>query len=103
MVDYKGQVLQKAKNFLEPPGHGCGQGNGGGPTFWVLVSTLLLQVLRVEGFGTHFCGMVSNGEIIFIVYAFVDDTNSLRQKSIHGTQLKTWFKTCNEQWTHGEG
>ncbi len=32
-VNYKGQVLENPQNFLESPSHGCGQGNGAGPTF----------------------------------------------------------------------
>ncbi len=38
-ADYNGQVMERAEIFLKLPGHGCGQGNGTDPTFWVLISS----------------------------------------------------------------
>jgi hypothetical protein len=36
------------------PLHGSGQGNGGGPMLWAVVSTPVLKVMRSEGYGTFF-------------------------------------------------
>ncbi len=69
VVDYQGQILQTEQKFLEPPGHGCGQGNSAGPTYWVLFSTPLLQDLQAEGCGSQFKGVVSNTELVFVAYA----------------------------------
>ena len=33
---------------------GIGQGNGGGPTMWALVSTPVLNMLQAEGHGAFF-------------------------------------------------
>ncbi len=44
-IDYNEQVLDLVVFLMKPPGYGCGQGNRGGPSFWVLISTLLLKTL----------------------------------------------------------
>ncbi len=75
MIDYKGQVLENAQSFLEPWGYGCKQGNRGGVTFCVLINTPLLQALCAEGFGTNFNGALSNQQVVFVAYTFVDDTD----------------------------
>ena len=39
------------KYFLTTPPHqGSGQGNGSGPTIWVMISTILLTIMIDEGF-----------------------------------------------------
>jgi hypothetical protein len=45
------------------PMQGIGQGNGAGPMLWAVVSTPVLKVMRVEGFGTFFVACLS-GECI---------------------------------------
>ncbi len=49
----------------EGPQHGIGQGNGATPTCWAVVSTPMLDVMRVEGFTTYFKALISNEEILF--------------------------------------
>jgi len=38
---------------------GIGQGNGAGPQIWAVVSTLILDLLRQEGYGAAFKAAVS--------------------------------------------
>ena len=57
------------------PVHGVGQGNGTGPAIWAAVSTPVLNLMRSEGFGTHFRSALSDEDICFVGYAFVDDTD----------------------------
>ncbi len=57
---YTGQILNKAEMFWEALGQRCGQGNGGGPTFWALSSTPLLKALLEAGFGMEFKGMLNS-------------------------------------------
>ncbi len=74
-VDYDRAVLDFEDAFHEPPGYGCGQGNGGGPTFWVLNSSPMLQILHEESYGTNFKGAISGTRINFVVYTFIDNTD----------------------------
>jgi len=57
------------------PPQGAGQGNGAVPTMWAVVSTPMLEIMREEGFCTVFKALISNKEIQFVGYAFVDDTD----------------------------
>jgi len=57
------------------PVHGVGQGNGAGPAIWAAVSMPVLNLMRSEGFGTHFRSALSDEDIRFVGYAFVDDTD----------------------------
>ena len=39
--------------------HEYGQGNGDGPALWAAISSLLLQILREQGFGIEFLSAIS--------------------------------------------
>ncbi len=69
--------------FCEAPGHGCGQGNGGGPTFWVLISTPLVKALREGGFGMDFQGVLSYHPVVFVVHAFLDNMDLIETTKNH--------------------
>jgi len=62
-------------NKKKGPPQGAGQGNGAAPTMWAVVSTPMLEVMREEGFCTVFKALISEEEIKFVGYAFVDDTD----------------------------
>ena len=51
------------------------QGNGAGPTIWVLVSTPLLNMLRTADKGAHLLSAISKEPAHFVGFAFVDDTD----------------------------
>ena len=51
------------------------QGNGAGPTIWVLVSTPLLNMLRTANHGAHLLSAISQEAAHFVGFAFVDDTD----------------------------
>ena len=57
------------------PVQGVCQGNGGGPQIWAVVSTPVLDMMRVNGHGIHFKAALSGEEVSFVGYAFVDDTD----------------------------
>ncbi len=76
--DYQGKVLQDANSFWEPPEHRCVHCNGHGPTFWVLISVTLLKAIREEGFGTNFCRAIGSIQIIFVAYAFINNTDLIQ-------------------------
>ena len=53
---------------------GIGQGNGAG---WAVVSSPILEMLRIAGFVCSFKIAISGEEISFVGYAFVDDTDQV--------------------------
>ncbi len=58
----------------------CGQENGDNPTLWVLISSPMVRLLWVGGFGTDSCGEIGDLWVFFVEYAFVDYTDLLKQK-----------------------
>jgi hypothetical protein len=63
---------------VEQPFHGVLQGNGAGPTIWALVSTPLLDRLRVKKCGV---AIISMDETVFQIpaFAFVDDVDLIQE------------------------
>jgi hypothetical protein len=57
------------------PIQGLLQGNGAGPTIWVIVSTPLLNMLRSADKGAHLLSAISHEPAHFVGFAFVDDTD----------------------------
>ncbi len=62
------------KCFSTPLGMDA-EGNGGGPTFWWLISLSLLQAQQADGFGTNFWWPISESWVIFVTYAFFNNTD----------------------------
>ena len=58
-----------------PPHHGSGQGNGSGPTIWVMISAILLTIMRDEGFSLNALSYLSQLALVISRFTFVDDTN----------------------------
>jgi hypothetical protein len=57
------------------PFQGILQGNGAGPTIWVLVSTPLLNMMRKADNGAHLLSAIGREAAHIVGYAFVDDTD----------------------------
>jgi hypothetical protein len=64
-------------NKDEGPMSGLGQGNGAALGGWAIISTLILEVMRMEGCYTAFKALVSDDKIKFVGFVFVDDTDLL--------------------------
>ena len=58
-----------------PPRQGNGQGNGVGPTIWVMISATLLTVMRDESFGLNALSCLSQLALVIEGFIFVDDTD----------------------------
>ena len=58
--------------------HGIGQGNGAGPTIWVMVSSPLLHRLRQEKHGYSLTSSVTGASHLFSAFTFVDDNDMLQ-------------------------
>jgi hypothetical protein len=57
------------------PLHGIGQGNGGGPPIWAVISSTLLDTLRSKGTGLTLPSPISHLPLSFVGYTFVDDND----------------------------
>ena len=55
--------------------HGAGQGNGFAPCIWAAISTVMLEVLKDEGFGSAITSSITNLVTSLVAFAFVDDTD----------------------------
>jgi hypothetical protein len=88
-------------NLWIVPLHGSGQGNGGGPMLWAVVSTPVLKVMRTEGFGTYFRACISGDSIRFVGYSFVDDTDliqSAKQPSDTESDVAAEMQRALDTW-----
>jgi hypothetical protein len=54
---------------------GLGQGNGAGPIIWAVVSTPVLNMLRIQGYRVFYMSCISEEEIHLVGYSFMDDTD----------------------------
>jgi hypothetical protein len=55
--------------------HGIGQGNGGGPPIWAVISSPLLETLRAKKLGLQILSPISKKTLTFVGYSFVDDSD----------------------------
>ena len=55
--------------------HGIGQGNGYGPAIWALISSPLLKIMRLKGYGTRINSPISMEKLNMSGFSFVDDTD----------------------------
>jgi hypothetical protein len=60
------------------PMHGIGQGNGGGPPIWAIISSTLLNILRSKGYGLTMITPIMRQLLSFVGYSFVDDTDIIQ-------------------------
>jgi hypothetical protein len=60
------------------PLHGIGQGNGGGPPIWAVISSTLLDTLRSKGLGLQMLSPISQLELSFVGYSFVDNLDNVQ-------------------------
>ena len=58
-----------------PPLQGICQGNGAGPSIWLIVSAPIIKLLKSEGFGLKFETALTHERYQFSCFTFVDDTD----------------------------
>ena len=86
------------------PMQGVMQGNGAGPAIWAIVSTPLLNMMREEGFGTHFSTSLTGDRVNFVGYAFVDDTDlvhTAKDMQTSGLQVALEMQEGLDLWEGG--
>jgi hypothetical protein len=87
------------------PFQGILQGNGAGPTIWVLVSTPLLNMMRKADNGAHLLSAIGREEAHIVGYAFVDDTDLVQfdQRDIRltATEVMQEMQEGIDRWEGG--
>jgi hypothetical protein len=59
----------RRKTFLQ----GSGQGNGGGPAIWAVISPVIIMAMATQGHGFNILSALIGVLISLVCYAFVDD------------------------------
>ena len=54
---------------------GCGQENGAGPSIWLMISFVLFDILRRQGYGMKIKNAVSKEVIELAGFSFVDNND----------------------------
>lgn len=67
-------VSTSAYGGLQIPLQGVGQGNGAGPTIWLVMTIPLINMLRNRGFGFKSIAPISHHECHLACFIYVDDT-----------------------------
>ena len=86
------------------PVHGVGQGNGAGPTIWAVVSAPVLDMMHDREHGTNFSTTISQKDIKFVGFAFVDDTDLIHSaKSMEDdfTKIGEAMQASVDDWEGG--
>jgi endonuclease/exonuclease/phosphatase family metal-dependent hydrolase len=86
------------------PLQGLGQGNGCGPAGWAIVSTPIINMMRVLGFGATFLTAISVTLVAFVCYAFVDDTDvvhTAQDVNTSGIEILHQMQTVIDHWEGG--
>jgi len=66
------------------PMHSICQGNGAGSAIWAVLSSPLLDIQQKRGFGIYCFTPISQQEVRFVGYAFVDDSDLVQMLECEG-------------------
>ena len=77
--------------LIFPPFQRSGQGNGAGPTIWVVISAILLTITKEEGFGLDVMSYLSHLVIAIAGFVFVDDTDIINAENTVETTGEALF------------
>jgi hypothetical protein len=86
------------------PLQGVGQGNGAGPAIWAAISTVIITTMRTAGHGLHILSAISGILILFVCYAFVDDTDVVHASpspDSPGEDVLADMQTVVDRWEGG--
>jgi hypothetical protein len=70
-----GESTSRYGGDRDTPLQGAGQGNGGGPTIWAVISAVLIAVMRRYGHGISIISPLTFVALYVVCFAFVDDTD----------------------------
>ena len=98
-----GVSKKKYGDDREIPLQGLGQGNGCGPAGWAIISTPIINMMRVAGFGATFLTAISVSLVVFVCYAFVDDTDVVHTAQDVNTKGEEILRQMQDVIDHWEG
>ena len=73
-ISYGGDDIGKWQNYPQ----GVIQGNAGGPTIWVLLSSIIFDILHQRGFAVQVCSSISRELFCLVGFAYVDDCDLIQ-------------------------
>jgi hypothetical protein len=85
------------------PLQGSGQGNGCGPATYVVISSIIIAMMKSEGFGAHFLTAMSLSLIHFVCYVFVDDSDVVHTGTTINSTGEEVAETMQKVVDHWEG
>jgi hypothetical protein len=85
------------------PPQGIYQGNGVGPTAWLIISSNLLDIMRLLGFGTFFKATISWDTLLVAGFSYVDDTDLTQSTTPTVTMAEEVFEKIHEGLNTWEG
>ncbi len=87
----------------QPPLQGLLQGNGASGTGWNAISTVIIDMMKAQGFGFSAWSAISREVIDLVCFAFVDDTDLIQSGPDNETSGETVFATMQNVLDHWEG
>ena len=73
-LTYGGDDIGDWSNYPQ----GVLQGNASGPTIWVLVSSIIFDILHKRGFAVHICSCISKEVFKLVGFSYVDDCDLIQ-------------------------
>lgn len=83
------------------PLHGIGQGHGGGPPIWAVISSTLLDTLWSKRYGFHMLSPITNQIIEFVGYSFMDDSDIIQSNGDNPTEAANKLQEAINTWERG--
>jgi hypothetical protein len=80
---------------------GIGQGNGAGPQIWAAISTVVLNMLRIQQAGAVFHAPISRRSTRLAGYAYVDDTDIIAHTHNGGEEVLQHMQYSLDLWSGG--
>ena len=73
------------------------QGNASGPAIWTLISSLVFDILRQNGYSNSFCSAISKEQFMLVGFAYVDDCD-LIQSGQDPLEVAKSMQMVVQQW-----
>jgi hypothetical protein len=85
------------------PPQGIDQGNGIGPTVWLIISSILLDIMRQLGYGAFYKAALSGDTLEIAGFSYVDDTDLTQSQTPTVTTAEEVLETIQEGLDTWEG
>ena len=92
-LTYGGDEIGSWNNYPQ----GVLQGNACGSTIWVLISSLIFEILRKRGLAAEICTAISKQVFHMVGFAYVDDSD-LIQSGLDPLEVISWMQDLLNNW-----